>query len=567
MAKLDRIEGFRFWAHKIIPLVYDESLSYYEFLCKVMAKLNETIELLNKQNEELENFEEEIGQKFVELAEQFEEEMGVKFDELKDQLVSDINAYFALLIPTFSEDTVYLKGDYVYYNEHIYELTVPTITGEWDSTKWADVTLTESLASRLRAITDKLDDIDEDIAQLSQSLTTAINHLKYDIVSEYDTHSDYYEGDYVYHENVIYKANQYVTAGEFDSTKWGAVVLATDIATTLRTLKTYVDNTVSTAVAQLRSYVDTAVATAETELRTYTDGSVATAKAELKTYVDEQVAKLQLKKANLFVSKFTEVYYNENWVVNVTANQAQTFYSLVKFNQNCDFTLIRFSGNDETSLTFKQITNPTTGEILDKQPVINTIAPFTFYYFTNIPAGTWRFEDYNDGTNDYNFKSVEHAIQHNGATLPEQLYQYIAGLTSGELAYSIVRTKEDIGRVQNRVITLEDRHTRDKNAQQVINETLIEPYSDIITYQINALCWVDTEVNGTPYKGIYKCTQDNTTGDFDPQYWQSVYSVGSLIQQNLTALNGKKISDPMTQAQYDALTTVDPNTLYIIVPT
>ena len=121
--------------------------------------------------------------------------------------------------------------------------------------------------------------------------------------------------------------------------------------------------------------------------------------------------------------------------------------------------------------------------------------------------------------------------------------------------------------MQNRVIALEDRHTRDKNAQKGFNEELIEPYSDIVTYQINALCQVDTEVNGTPYKGIYKCTHPNTTGDFDPQYWQPVYSVGALIQQNLTALNGKKISDPMTQGQYDVLTTVDPNTLYIIVST
>lgn len=42
-----KIEPFKFWAHKIMPLVYDDSLSYYEVLCKVVAKLNEVVEYIN----------------------------------------------------------------------------------------------------------------------------------------------------------------------------------------------------------------------------------------------------------------------------------------------------------------------------------------------------------------------------------------------------------------------------------------------------------------------------------------------------------------------------------------
>lgn len=41
------ITKLKFWCHKILPLVYDNSLSYYEFLCKVVAKLNEVIEKSN----------------------------------------------------------------------------------------------------------------------------------------------------------------------------------------------------------------------------------------------------------------------------------------------------------------------------------------------------------------------------------------------------------------------------------------------------------------------------------------------------------------------------------------
>lgn len=38
------VKPFRFWSQKVLPLVYDDSLSYYEVLCKVRDKLNEVIE-------------------------------------------------------------------------------------------------------------------------------------------------------------------------------------------------------------------------------------------------------------------------------------------------------------------------------------------------------------------------------------------------------------------------------------------------------------------------------------------------------------------------------------------
>ena len=38
-----KITPFPWWAHKVLPLVYDESLSYYELLCKVVAYLNEML--------------------------------------------------------------------------------------------------------------------------------------------------------------------------------------------------------------------------------------------------------------------------------------------------------------------------------------------------------------------------------------------------------------------------------------------------------------------------------------------------------------------------------------------
>lgn len=41
------LERIRACCYKILPLVYDQSLSYYETLCKVVSKLNEVIDYVN----------------------------------------------------------------------------------------------------------------------------------------------------------------------------------------------------------------------------------------------------------------------------------------------------------------------------------------------------------------------------------------------------------------------------------------------------------------------------------------------------------------------------------------
>lgn len=43
-----KVHGFRFWCQKVIPLVFDDSLSYYEVLCKLTHFMNEFSESLNQ---------------------------------------------------------------------------------------------------------------------------------------------------------------------------------------------------------------------------------------------------------------------------------------------------------------------------------------------------------------------------------------------------------------------------------------------------------------------------------------------------------------------------------------
>lgn len=58
------VRPFHFWSQKVIPLVYDESLSYYEVLGKVVEKLNELIEYVDDYTIDL--IKEVVDELFVE---------------------------------------------------------------------------------------------------------------------------------------------------------------------------------------------------------------------------------------------------------------------------------------------------------------------------------------------------------------------------------------------------------------------------------------------------------------------------------------------------------------------
>ena len=62
------LSTFKFWCYKVLPLVYDDSLSYYEVLCKVVNYINKLIEQdkifgdeLTKLKEDLETVQEWIN--------------------------------------------------------------------------------------------------------------------------------------------------------------------------------------------------------------------------------------------------------------------------------------------------------------------------------------------------------------------------------------------------------------------------------------------------------------------------------------------------------------------------
>lgn len=55
---------FHFWCQKVLPLVYDNSLSYYEVLCKVVKYINDLIDSDKELLDLIERYKDEIDERF-----------------------------------------------------------------------------------------------------------------------------------------------------------------------------------------------------------------------------------------------------------------------------------------------------------------------------------------------------------------------------------------------------------------------------------------------------------------------------------------------------------------------
>ena len=116
----DKMHVFRFWSQKVLPQVYDDSISYYEVLNKVVAFLNELIEKMNELIDEQGDYESNINNQWNEYKidieqtwndfktnienewgeyketierewDEYKEEIEGKLDDLKDALEGEID--------------------------------------------------------------------------------------------------------------------------------------------------------------------------------------------------------------------------------------------------------------------------------------------------------------------------------------------------------------------------------------------------------------------------------------------------------------------------------------------
>ena len=155
------ITPLEFYCHKILPLVYDDSLSYYEVLCKVQQKLNELIENNNELIRQWELYKNEIDKAFGEYKKQLQAQL--------DEMREDISAFEEL------------------------------IRNEIDAFK---ATVDSELAAQTEAINDFKTEVNDKIAEQNE----AINSFKTDVngkLSEQDTKIQ------TYYDNMVQTETQH----------------------------------------------------------------------------------------------------------------------------------------------------------------------------------------------------------------------------------------------------------------------------------------------------------------------------------------------------------------------
>ena len=112
---ISTLTRFKFWCQKVLPLVYDDSLSYYEVLCKVVEYINNLIaedKLIEENISELQNELAEV-QKWINNYDTSYAEQIIK-DTIATMIFVEINneGYIVYNIPSEWSDITFNTTGY-----------------------------------------------------------------------------------------------------------------------------------------------------------------------------------------------------------------------------------------------------------------------------------------------------------------------------------------------------------------------------------------------------------------------------------------------------------------------
>lgn len=90
---MKKITDFKFWCQEVLPLVYDDSLSYYEVLCKFSEKLNEVINNINLIPDYIRSLvtDEQLGIILSQLLDELREQIASANEGTSETATSDRN--------------------------------------------------------------------------------------------------------------------------------------------------------------------------------------------------------------------------------------------------------------------------------------------------------------------------------------------------------------------------------------------------------------------------------------------------------------------------------------------
>ena len=216
----DNIPFLRFWCQKVLPAVYDQSLSYYEALCKMGAFLNKMLEELEKMqdnidalheafvnlqnwvNAEIERFETDMENRFNEfkqeiydLFEQYKEEADTYINQQLNQYKTETTEWLSQKFEEFkTEANQYIDNIFEQYkNETNQEFNnwKQEFTNQYNEWKSQVDQSISNLGDRVTNIEGDISEINSQIDNLEQIVTQ--NFPKFELKSVRGTGSKYYQ--------------------------------------------------------------------------------------------------------------------------------------------------------------------------------------------------------------------------------------------------------------------------------------------------------------------------------------------------------------------------------------
>lgn len=188
---------FKFWCHKVLPLVYDDSISYYEFLCKIAKLVNNISEHNEEQDNAIANNAEHIGN------------VETKVDTLSGDVLSIAKRICA---EAFTVGKTYFVGDYCVYYPNATNENEMLMKGELYKSKDTQLAINE------------FDDSKWDKVSVSSELKLLFNlfdELLNSLAKRYYPNTQYNKNDIVFYDNKIWICKEATSASEFDEEKWG----------------------------------------------------------------------------------------------------------------------------------------------------------------------------------------------------------------------------------------------------------------------------------------------------------------------------------------------------------
>lgn len=90
------LRPFKIWCCQILPTIFDDSMSYYECLCKVQKILNGCIDDINILDADLDNFKNQVAQQFEDLKNGTWVRESLKYVELLLEQYIPVAVFFGL---------------------------------------------------------------------------------------------------------------------------------------------------------------------------------------------------------------------------------------------------------------------------------------------------------------------------------------------------------------------------------------------------------------------------------------------------------------------------------------